>query len=315
MNAILETILPVFGLIAVGVLAAKTNYISAAAARGLSHFVFNLAIPALLFRTVATMQLQQLSPWPLWIAIFGGIAVVWVLTAIAARGLHTLADGGGATASMSAGFGNIAMLGLPLSIAHFGPEMAVPVSLVLAVHAPVLWLAATIHIETARQGHIPSLPKLLRQLLDQLARNPIVIALLLGALWRATGWPLHPIPDRFLDLLGSAGVPSALVALGLSLASYSLKGQWRGIGLILAMKMALLPICVWLIATYALSMPPLWRQAAILLAAMPTGANAYLFAQRYESGEAAASGAIAAGTALSLFTTALLLFLFGSAVS
>jgi malonate transporter and related proteins len=310
MNAILETILPVFGLIAVGIVAAKTNYISAAAARGLSHFVFNLAIPALLFRTVATMELQRLSPWPLWIAIFGGIAIVWTLTAFAARKLDTLAEGGGATASMSAGFGNIAMLGLPLSIAHFGPAMAVPVSLVLAIHAPVLWLAATVHIETARHGHIPSLPMLLRQLMDQLARNPIVVALLAGALWRATGWGLHPVADRFLDLLGGAGVPSALVALGLSLASYSLKGQWSGIGLIIAMKMALLPFAVWLLATYAVDMPALWRQAAILLAAMPTGANAYLFAQRYASGEAAASGAIAAGTALSLFTTALLLFLF-----
>jgi predicted permease len=310
LNAILVTILPVFGLIAAGVIAARTNYISAAAARGLSHFVFNLAIPALLFRTVATMELQRLSPWPLWIVMFGGIAIVWIATAIAARGLHTLSDGGGATASMSAGFGNIAMLGLPLSIAHFGPEMAVPVSLVLAVHAPVLWLAATLHIETARHGHIPSLPALLRQLIEQLARNSIVIALIAGSLWRMTGWALHSIPDRFLDLLGSAGVPSALVALGLSLASYSLKGQWNGIGLILAMKMVLLPLVVWLIATHLVALPPLWRQAAILLAAMPTGANAYLFAQRYESGEAASSGAIAAGTALSLFTTALLLFLF-----
>ena len=315
MNVILETILPVFGLIAVGIIAAKTNYISAAAARGLSHFVFNLAMPALLFRTVAIMELQSLSPWPLWIAMFSGIAIVWIATALAATKLHTLAEGGGAAASMSAGFGNIAMLGLPLSIAHFGAEMAVPVSLVLSIHAPVLWLAATLHIETARHGHIPSLPVLLRQLVEQLARNPIVIALIAGVLWRATGWSLHPIPDRFLDLLGSAGVPSALVALGLSLASYNLKGQWSGIALIVVMKMAALPFVVWLIATYAIDLPPLWRQAAILLAAMPTGANAYLFAQRYESGEAASSGAIAAGTALSLFTTALLLFLFDTTAS
>jgi malonate transporter and related proteins len=49
-----------------------------------------------------------------------------------------------------------------------------------------------------------------------------VLALLLGSLWRATSLGLHPVPDRFLELLGEAGIPTALVALGLTLAGYSL---------------------------------------------------------------------------------------------
>ena len=45
-----------------------------------------------------------------------------------------------------------------------------------------------------------------------------------------------------------------------------------------------------------------WAALALVLAAMPTGANAYLFAERYATGTAAVSGAIALGTALSLVT-------------
>jgi predicted permease len=137
---------------------------------------------------------------------------------------------------------------------------------------------------------------------SQLIRNPIVIALLAGSLWRATNLGLHPIPDRFLELLGEAGIPTALVALGLSLASYSLKGQWRGILTLMSLKMLLLPLAVWLIARHVVDLDPFWTEIAVVLAAMPTGANAYLFAQRYATGTASVSGAIAIGTALSLVT-------------
>jgi hypothetical protein len=309
MNAILTTILPVFGLIALGYLAARFRYITATAAQGLTQFVFNMAIPALLFRTVVMMADQPVSPWPLWGAMFGGLAIVWVVTSLVAARVPELSEAGGASASMATTFGNVALLGLPLSVAHFGQEIAVPVSLILSIHAAVLWFVATAQIETVRQGHMPSWPALFRELTANLARNPIVLSLVAGALWRLTDVGLHPVPDRLLELLGDGGIPSALVALGLSLASYSLKGQWNAIAILLALKMVLLPVAVWALATHAVSLPPLWIKAAVLLAAMPTGANAYLFAQRYNSGTAPVSGAVTLGTGIAIFTVAALLWL------
>jgi hypothetical protein len=309
MTDILNTILPVFGLIALGFLAARFRYITATAAQGLTQFVFNMAIPALLFRTVVLMEEQPVSPWPLWTAMFGGLATVWIIATFMARRFPELKDGGGAAAAMSASFGNIALLGLPLSIAHYGKEVAVPVSMILSIHAAVLWFAATAQIETARQGHMPSWPALLKELLNNLARNAIVVSLVAGSLWRLAGLGLNPIPDRLLEMLGNGGIPTALVALGLSLASYNLKGQWNGIALIIVLKMALMPVIVWALATFVVTLPPLWIKSAVLLAAMPTGANAYLFAQRYNSGSAAVSGAVALGTGLAIITVAALLWL------
>lgn len=301
MSSVLTTILPVFGLIALGFICARTKFIGPAAGQGLSQVVFNLAMPALLFRTVAVIDQQSLSPWPLWAALFGGIAVVWIATTIIAR-TTALIDAVPASAAMGASFGNLAMLGLPLALAHFGDRAALPVGLILSIHAPILWLAAVIHIESSGKGQLPSVTAVIRQLANQLIRNPIVLALLLGTLWRITGLGLHPVPDRFLEMLGEAGVPTALVALGLTLAGYSLKGQWKGIITLMTLKLLCLPVVVFLIARYLVDLDPFWTQVALMLAAMPTGANAYLFAQRYESGTAPVSGAIALGTALSLFT-------------
>jgi malonate transporter len=188
------------------------------------------------------------------------------------------------------------------------------VSLILSIHAPILWLAAVIQIEASGHGRLPSFLTVVKQLASQLIRNPIVLALLLGSLWRATGLGLHPVADRFLELLGEAGIPMALIALGLTLAGFSLKGQWRGIITLMSLKMLLLPLAVWAIAYYLVGLDPFWTEIALVLAAMPTGANAYLFAERYASGTAPVSGAIALGTALSLVTLSGLFLLMDAGV-
>jgi predicted permease len=309
MSPILATVLPVFGLIALGTLAAKTGFISAPASKALAEFVFNMALPALLFRTMVLIEPESIGIGSLWVAFFGGVAIVWIIAASLARTAPALGSDGGATAGMGAGFGNIVMLGLPLTLAHFGEAGALPVSLIVSVHAPVLWLVAVLHFEASRQNRTLSLTVLLGSQAPELARNPIVLALHLGSALRLTGLGLTPVIDRTLTLLADAGVPTALVALGLSLAGYSLKGQWRAIALLIALKMLALPFTVWILSSFVLDLPPLWTHIGVLLAAMPTGANAYLFAQRYSTATPAVSGAIAVGTPLAAATTTLVLYL------
>ena len=148
-----------------------------------------------------------------------------------------------------------------------------------------------------------------RELFWSLAGNAIVLALAAAAVWRLTGLGLHPVADRMLSMLSDASIPAALFALGLSLATYSLRGQWSGMAVLIVMKMVLMPILVFLALYYLISVPPLWAKIAILLAAMPTGANAFLFAHRNEELVPAVSGAVAVGTVLAAITVSLLLYL------
>lgn len=311
MSSVLDTVLPVFGLIALGFVAARARIVDAATARGLAQFVFNIAIPAFLFRTIALLETQAIAPWGLWLAFFGGIALVWAAATVVARAIPALDADGGSSAAMAAGFGNLVMLGTPLAISHFGPQAAFPAGLILSAHAPVLWFAATVHREFSRTGTHLTLAAMTRDLALGLARNAIVIALLAGAVWRVTGLGLHPVPGAMLKMLSDASIPTALFALGLSLAGYSLKGQWSAMAVLIVLKMAMLPAAVWLLVTYAVSLPPLWAKVAVLLAAIPTGANAFLFASRYDAALPAVSGAIAVGTALAAITVTALLYWMG----
>lgn len=309
MNAIITTVLPVFGLIVVGYGLAKAKIIDGAAGRGITLFVFNVAIPAFLFRTVASMEAQDGAPWALWIAFFGGLALAWILAAIVSRFIGSLNYSGGATASMAVGFGNLALLGTPLALAHFGPGIAVPLGMILSIHAPILWFSATLQRELARNSSTFSLVDTSKALFKMLATNAIILGLLAGGLWRLTGLGLHPVPDRMLAMLSDAGVPTALVALGVSLAAYSLRGSWGGMFTLIGLKMIAMPLFVFLIARYAVTLPPLWIKVAVLFAAMPTGANAFLFAQRNDEAVPAVSGAVALGTGFAAITASILLWL------
>ena len=309
MQGIINTVLPVFGLIVLGIVFARAKIVDGATAKGLTQFVFMLAIPAFLFRTVVTMKPQEAAPFGLWIVFFGGLAITWIVTALLSRKVESLSPSGGAAASMAAGFGNLALLGTPLILSHYGEQAAIPLGLILSVHAPVLWFAALLHRELARHSGSISFIKLASELIKNLATNGIVLALIGAAIWGQTGFGLHPVVDRMLSMLSDASIPTALFALGLSLSTYSLRGQWSGMALLIAMKMIVMPIMVFLLAHYLVSIPPFWTKIAILLAAMPTGANAFLFAHRNEESVAAVSAAIALGTGLAAITISVLLYL------
>ena len=309
MESILTTILPVFGMIVLGFGFTRLKIFDAAAGRGISLFVFNVAIPALLFKTVATMGPQQGAPWALWIAFFGGLAVTWVAAGVVSRVVPSLDVSGGAAASMAAGFGNLALLGTPLALSHFGQQVAIPLGMILSIHAPILWFSAMLHRALFQSSGSFSIARTAKDLARHLATNAIVLGLVAGSAWRFTGLGLHPIFGTMLDMLADASMPTALFALGVSLAGYSLKGSWSGMFTLIGLKMVLMPVLVFLMVRYVVAIPPLWAQVAVLFAAMPTGANAFLFSQRNDEAVAAVSGAIALGTALAAITASILLYL------
>jgi predicted permease len=309
MQGIVTTVLPVFGLIILGYVLAKARIIPDMAGRGITLFVFNVGIPAFLFRTVATMAAQDAPPWPLWFAFFGGVAVTWLFAAVTARVIQPLDYSGGASAAMASAFGNLALLGTPLALSHFGAAVAAPAGLILSVHAPSLWFAATLHRELSRHSDGFSFASIGREMALMMVRNAIILALLAAGVWRVTGFGLPFVADRMLQMLADASVPTALVALGVSLAGYSIRGAWSGVAALIVFKMIVMPAAVFVLATYVVTLPALWIKVAVLFAAMPTGANAFLFAQRNDEAVPAVSAAIALGTGLAAVSASVLLWL------
>jgi malonate transporter len=308
MTEILATVLPVFGLILLGFLAMRAGVVKQSASEGLSQYVFVVGLPALLFRTMVEVNPPQQAPWGLWASYFGAVIVVWILTVLMSRLLHMLPGEESTSAAMGAGFSNLLMLGLPIVYGHYGPEATLAAALIISIHAPLQWMGATLIMEWQRQRSGLNYASLLKGLMWDLIRNPIVMALIAGSLWRQTGLGLTPVVKSMLTMLSESSVPTALVALGFSLAILPLAGQIRPALLIVFLKMLVMPL-VALSLGLILSVPPMWVAVAVIFAAIPTGANAYLFATRYRAALAPVSAAIGIGTALAAITLPLVLWL------
>ena len=307
MHDIALTVVPVFALIAMGYVAARLQFFSAEAEKGLNRFVLYFAIPALLFRTMIAVDVAH-PPWRLWAAYFAAGAIIWWLAVLISKRLPSIAPAGGSSAAISSSFGNLLLMGIPLAVNFLGPAAALPAGLILSIHSPIQWAAATLRAEMAGQQRDANMATILTDLANDLIRNPIVVAIVAGSVWRLTGLGLTPIADRTIQLLGQAGIPASLFALGLSLSAFGFKGNVRGVTVILALKMVCFPLIAALLAYQVFQLSPVEAGVVVLFAALPPGVNAYLFATKYDAAVAPVSGAIAIGTGLALFTTAVVLW-------
>ena len=292
---------PVFALIAIGYAAALSRLLSQAAHKGISEFTFGIAMPALLFRTIALTDIPAVEPLRIWGSYFGAVAAIWVMaTVLTALALRRPAADAPAIA-MGSVYGNVVMLGIPLVLALFGVEAAAPMALILAINTPLLWVWATLHMACTARDTGTSFARLMLSVVTDLARNPVILAIVAGSLWRLSDAGLHPLADKVLALLGQAGVPCALVALGAGLTQFQIKGQAGTLTVMLALKLVAQPAIAWVLAFHVLGLPPVAGAVVVLFSAMPTGANAYLFATVNST-----SGAVALGTILAALTAAAL---------
>ena len=312
MLAIINIVVPVFGILALGFAAARTKYVSDGAGGLIAEFAFKVAMPALLFRAMLAIGPLPGSPWKLAASYLAAILIVWTITTLATLWLLRRPALDAPSIAMGATFGNTVMLGIPLTLTAFGPDAAAPIALLVSIDTPLLWIIATLHIEFVRRGKSGadgiSPFTAIRQVLSDLIRNPIVVPLILGTLWRFTSLGIPAMLDRLLEILAGAAVPTALFSLGLSLASYKIKGQLPTLSLIVIMKLVIYPVIAFAIATWIFDLPPMWTSILLLFGAMPVGANAFLFATQYERAVNSVSAAIAVSTAIAVVTIAMILY-------
>lgn len=304
---VLLIVAPVFGLIVIGYVAASTRLLSEAAHRGLSEFAFGIAVPALLLRTIATATFPETDPVRLWIAYYSAVGVTWLLALAATKWVIRRPAGDGVTIAMGAVYGNIVMLGIPLALAAFGPQAAGPMALILAVNTPILWLVGTFQIGWSDRDSPDRGARRVQAILGELARNPIVLGIAAGGVLKISELGLHPVVDKALALVAQAGVPTSLVALGASLRRFRIEGQVATLTGMCSLKLVVMPLAAWWLAFEVMQLPPVAAGVVVLFAAMPAGANVYLFASRYHRVVESVSGAIALGTLISALTVSALI--------
>jgi hypothetical protein len=315
-GTLLTIVLPIFGLIAIGWLSIALRLLPASTGDALADFTFVIGIPLLLFRALGTLELPDLSPWPYWLCYFSGMAVVWAVGLVIVRRVFGRDARAGVIGGVSAAFSNTVFMGIPVFERAFGEEGLLVGLLLIAVHLPVMMTAAVFLIDAAERADgvasDPASPRAVaRRLVRDLSRNPLVVGLVAGALFRLTGLPMPSVAMELLDRVADMAIPVALLALGMGLHRYGIGGTLAPAIVLAVVKLVLAPAIVFALATHVFALPPLAIAIATVTAALPTGVNAYLIANHFRTGHAIASNAIAITSIASLVTLSFWLWFLG----
>lgn len=295
-HPVVSALLPVVLLMAVGFVAGRAGLVRGESVRDLSNLVFLVLTQALLFRTMANSDIAQLDFRPVmqYFLVAGGLFF----------GMLAL-YGGNSRASVLALagiFSNTLMIGVPLVGLAYGEAGQVLLFALISLHALILLSMATLVLELqvaheqAQQGAPRrAIWRTVASAMKNAIVHPVPLPILVGMVYSFTGWGLHPVIDKPLQLLGNAFGPIALVLVGVTLSQTAVGRQWKTALQLSLVKTVLHPVLMAVVG-WMMGLRGLALGVMVTAAALPIGANVFLFSQRYRKEEQAITAAVAIST-------------------
>lgn len=297
----LETILMLFVLIGLGYLGKRT-VLQGHSMAPLNLFVFYFAVPALLFNSVYKLSIDS---------IFQPLAMLAFLLAVVATAL--IAAFGCALffsernkevlviRALNGTFSNYAYMGIPVVFGLLGEE-AYGAMICIILLGNVFQIGGTQFLIESMRQEGQGIRQLLKILDKALLRSPIFIPTLLGVIVSATQISLPGVLVNSLAMLAPATVPVALFCLGASLEFKTLKDSKIELFWLVLIKLLVHPLLTWLSFKAIGVDDQSWLMAAVLLAALPTGALAHVMAARYDVKEKETSLTVVLSTLVSVIS-------------
>ncbi|WP_018331814.1 AEC family transporter [Actinomycetospora chiangmaiensis] len=307
---LLTQIAPIFAVIAIGAVAARWERFSESAAATLNDLVYYLALPALIFDSVAEADLST-GVSGVGVAVASGLLLVgYVLAVLGARAVRLPWRDANAVGTVGA-WGNVGYLGIPLSVAVLGPAAGFAASLVSTIHT-ALAISVFVVAATLIDRDRSSRGLLVRTVARRVLGNPIVVAIVLGLLVAASGWRLPRPVATTVELLGDMAAPGGLFALGILLrgALPALRGGGRVGGIVVAVvvKLVVLPgLAVGAVHLFAVPAP--WAAVLVLMCALPDAATVFVLMAQYRTWYRESTAAVILTTVGSIVTLPVVLTL------
>ncbi|KAA2263481.1 AEC family transporter [Solihabitans fulvus] len=315
-GSILGTVIPLFALVLVGYAASYfPAFESVATSQAINNFVFWVALPALLFSSVATADLSAGIPWSFVLANLLAIAVIYVFGFLFSRAAFRRDAPTGLVTGMLAGYGNVAYLGVPLLVGTQGAAAALPVALGQLIHNLSFMIsypavAAVLSARAAGPGAART-TTLTRDITRSVVLNPVTLSVAAGLVFAILRIGLPGPLAHTTQLLGGAAAPGALFTLGLTLrravAAFR-DGSVRvsEVGLTVGVKLVAMPLLALLLVTFVIHLPPIWAYTTVVLCGLPNAVTAYVLAQQSKVAVQQAAAAVVFSTLGSVLTLSVL---------
>jgi malonate transporter len=295
----------IFVLIAVGYLLVRLGVFTPEEMKPFGKFVITIALPALVFRAVASRPVAEIANAGYMGAYLAGSLAVFALGYIWSRRLSGETAAASTFRAMGMSCSNSGFVGYPVLLMAL-PEIAPTALSMNMIVENLVMLPLVLMLAERSAGTPPKGGRLATEFAWRIVRNPIVVALALGMLASVSGIPLPPMITQPVDVLANASAALSLVVIGGTLATLPLSSLDRSVIPVVAGKLLLHPLAVGAclaalsFAGFGLGDETLVA-AAILMASMPAMGIYPLLAQRFGE-ERSASIAMFTMTVLSFVT-------------
>lgn len=300
--------LPFFGLIFLGYACGKLKGIPDTGLAWMNFFLIYVALPALFYRILATTPFEQLANIPFVVATTLATYCAFALAFTAAMVLRRGEKAPSVILALAGSYGNIGYMGPGLALATLGPQAAVPVALIFCFDNILLFTVAPLLLALS-DARKRSLSSAAGEVALRIARNPLILATLAGVAAAALRFEPPAALDRLLLFLQNAAAPTALFALGVTVALRPFERLPWDVPLVVIIKLVAHPLIALVLLSLFAPQPPIWVATAVLMAALPPALNVFIMARQYEVGIPQASGAVLLGTLMSVVTLTTVLWL------
>jgi predicted permease len=288
-------IAPVLLLVCVGIALRRFGILRSEDSRILNGVIVYVALPALIFTSVAAapLSLEMVrAAGVAWAVSLAGLTVAWEIAHVL-RLPRKIAGG----FVLVAALGNTGYLGYPIVQALLGKD-ALPAAVFYDVFGTVAVLFTIGIAVAARYGDHEGPVNVLKELFT----FPAMIALLVALAYRLLPLPA-PVSATVMDWAGIAAkmaVPLIMVSLGVSLDFSALRGSLAPLGALAGVKLLLLPALAVAVAMLTKDMGGV--RVLALQAGMPSMMLSLVVGERFKLDVAFIAAAILVTTVLCLVT-------------
>ena len=311
MNSILAITAPVFLIITIGYIFAHLKILKEKSQQVLSLYVLYCSMPAYLFLAMAKVPHGMLINIRYMASFALSMVGIAFLGGLITRKIYKRDGASTILAMMGACYTNSAFVGIPIIVMTYGQIAPVVVITLFQVIVGTTTILTGIEIY---QKHGSLSLKALLEFPKTVLLNPIVGASFLGILFSFQEWSIPETLEKGFQMLGNAGIPTGLFALGLSLGEKHQPLPSRSRYLVyslVVLKTVLHPDLAWVVGNYIFHLGDPWLGTVTIVAALPTALNNFVFAQRYDAFVAESGQVVFFTSVVSLLTLSGLLWLLG----
>ena len=293
---LVNQVLIMYILMFIGYMAYKRKLLSDQGTRDLGKILLNIAIPIVVISNFCVEKTPEKTG-----ELFSSILISTVCMAISIIVAYQFFHKKDRIAEFASAFSNAGFIGIPLVQATFGDHAVFYISMMIVLVNLLQWTYGVYTI-TDEKKYIN---------LKAVAKNPIVVSVLIGLIIYFSGIRMPSIVSRLFTIIGNLNTPLAMLVSGVYLAQSNLLDMLKkkDVYYVCFVRLIVVPLAV-LLSFRLLPFGNTTIKMAILLAgACPVGSNVAIFAQQYDKDYKKGIEYVCVSTILSILSLPLIIFL------